>query len=174
MRSFTLANGLRFGRLTIVSNAETDRHGNRRFKCQCDCGNTAVVSGRNLRIGKTSSCGCLYKESRRKNWKGGQRNWGSVAYAGQLIHTSRKDAKRYDGVPISWTPEQLSDFMLGHADKCGLCERPFSERRRRYVDHDHATGQVRGIVCSGCNHLVGVIETNRAILQNVESYLTGA
>ena len=29
------------------------------WNCQCECGNTCVVSGQNLRNGSTKSCGCL-------------------------------------------------------------------------------------------------------------------
>ena len=33
-----------------------------RWICECDCGNTIIVSGSNLRSGNTKSCGCLQKE----------------------------------------------------------------------------------------------------------------
>ena len=35
--------------------------------CQCACGNQIIVSGRNLRIGNTKSCGCLQKESAKQS-----------------------------------------------------------------------------------------------------------
>lgn len=55
--------GVRFGLLTptkelpkrIYSNGKTDRI----FECACDCGNTKVAIGQNLRSGNTKSCGCL-------------------------------------------------------------------------------------------------------------------
>ena len=53
--------GQKFGRLTVV-----ERHGvkdgHAAWLCKCDCGNTTVVNGRNLRNGRTTSCGCLHKE----------------------------------------------------------------------------------------------------------------
>ena len=52
--------GHKYGRLTVISEAE--RKSNRRWLCVCDCGNTSVVSHSNLRSGHTSSCGCLAKE----------------------------------------------------------------------------------------------------------------
>lgn len=53
--------GQKFGRLTVV-----ERHGvkdgHAAWLCKCDCGNTTVVNGRNLRNGRTTSCGCYHKE----------------------------------------------------------------------------------------------------------------
>ena len=60
--------GKRFGKLTVVE--YYGKKGNRNKKhylCQCDCGNTKVVSVDNLRSGHTQSCGCLiHRESVRR------------------------------------------------------------------------------------------------------------
>lgn len=54
--------GNRFGRLVVVEAAQS-RHGSAMWICKCDCGNiTRPVFGRDLRIGKVQSCGCLHKE----------------------------------------------------------------------------------------------------------------
>lgn len=50
--------GKRFGRLTVISRAET-ANGQARWNCACDCGGVTVVAGGNLTNGKTNSCGCL-------------------------------------------------------------------------------------------------------------------
>lgn len=52
--------GQRFGRLVVVGRNQS--RNNRRhvaWDCVCDCGNTCVVLGCNLKTGKTQSCGCL-------------------------------------------------------------------------------------------------------------------
>lgn len=33
-----------------------------RWLCECECGNYVIVPGRNLREGKTKSCGCLRRD----------------------------------------------------------------------------------------------------------------
>lgn len=40
---------------------------------------------------------------------------------------------------------------------CGICkaEKPDNRGRHFYVDHDHKTGQVRGLLCHSCNSLLG-------------------
>ena len=57
--------GDRFGRLVIL-NRDLIKQGERRiyWNCQCDCGNTIVVMGKNLKSGNTRSCGCLNDEAR--------------------------------------------------------------------------------------------------------------
>ena len=55
----------RYGRLKVLElvGAKGNDRG-MRWKCQCDCGNIIEVAGRDLRQGKTQSCGCLMNESR--------------------------------------------------------------------------------------------------------------
>ena len=53
----------RFGRLLVLSRAENDRFGHRYWLCQCDCGNTKIINGDNLKRGLTQSCGCLHSEA---------------------------------------------------------------------------------------------------------------
>lgn len=50
--------GQRFGRLTVIEYAYTDKQGNARWLCKCDCGNETISIGKGLRCGDTKSCGC--------------------------------------------------------------------------------------------------------------------
>lgn len=56
--------GQRFGRLTVISLDHKDKRHEAYWMCQCDCGNTKVVSGNKLRSGNTQSCGCYQQECR--------------------------------------------------------------------------------------------------------------
>ena len=57
--------GNKYGLLTVVERVkETTNSRHAKWKCQCECGNTTIVSGQDLRQGKTKSCGCLEQESR--------------------------------------------------------------------------------------------------------------
>lgn len=49
--------GQRFGRLLVVSYAET-RKRRAYWNCLCDCGNAPVMLGKDLRSGHSQSCGC--------------------------------------------------------------------------------------------------------------------
>lgn len=65
--------GQRFGRLTVVAEAERRAHDTHRYwSCVCDCGKESTVEGCNLRSGRSRSCGCLALEVRAEvtiNWK---------------------------------------------------------------------------------------------------------
>lgn len=55
--------GLVFGRLTVTGWAHVDSRNHRFWKCQCECGNTAVLEMYPLKIGNTVSCGCYKADS---------------------------------------------------------------------------------------------------------------
>ncbi len=57
--------GQKFGRLTVTEYSHT-HDGCAFWKCICDCGNIVVVRSRDLRSGRTKSCGCLHKEAVKK------------------------------------------------------------------------------------------------------------
>lgn len=59
--------GERFGRLTVVAQAEDSALRRRaQWLCICDCGTGVVVDGTSLRTGYTQSCGCINSDELRK------------------------------------------------------------------------------------------------------------
>ncbi len=54
--------GKQFGELTVVKH-EHYENGNHWWRCQCTCGNEAIVKQRSLSSGRTRSCGCRKKEN---------------------------------------------------------------------------------------------------------------
>lgn len=56
--------GNKYGKLTVISRNTDSKYavdGRAMWNCKCECGNTCVVSGKSLRNGHTSSCGCKIK-----------------------------------------------------------------------------------------------------------------
>ena len=51
--------GQRFGKLVAVKCVSKPGDGLMKWLCKCDCGNTSVVTVRNLNSGHTRSCGCM-------------------------------------------------------------------------------------------------------------------
>jgi hypothetical protein len=63
---------------------------------------------------------------------------------------------------------QLYTFQGG---LCALCRRATGASRRLSVDHDHATGAVRGLLCRPCNTLLGHARDAIAFFQRCINYL---
>ena len=57
--------------------------------------------------------------------------------------------------------------------KCKICgsEDPKHNSGQFVVDHCHESGQVRGLLCSECNLMLGKVHDNTTILQNAINYL---
>lgn len=54
--------GQKFGRLTAVECVGSNERHSKVWLCVCSCGNTKIVDGNSLRMGRTRSCGCLDRE----------------------------------------------------------------------------------------------------------------
>jgi len=55
--------GAKFGRLTILEQAERSPSGPTRWRCKCDCGQEVIAIGTNITRGLSRSCGCLIAEA---------------------------------------------------------------------------------------------------------------
>lgn len=53
--------GIRYGRLVGIGYSHTES-GHAHWLFQCDCGAEPVIKGTAVRLGRTSSCGCLHSE----------------------------------------------------------------------------------------------------------------
>ena len=66
------------------------------------------------------------------------------------------------------------DRMVEKQDgKCAICEstNPSGNGARFAVDHDHKTGEVRGLLCFDCNSGIGKFRDNTALLTSAIEYL---
>ena len=57
--------------------------------------------------------------------------------------------------------------------KCAICGHPHIEEKgsRLHVDHNHATGKIRGLLCKHCNLGLGHFKDNRFLLNLAYTYL---
>ena len=67
--------------------------------------------------------------------------------------------------------EHLLLMQEGHCALCPATESGRKEDKHLIVDHDHETGDVRGLVCHHCNIMLGGAKDNITTLQNAISYL---
>lgn len=58
--------------------------------------------------------------------------------------------------------------MLAEQDgRCKIC----GQLKKLNVDHDHATGEVRGLLCHGCNVGIGFFRDSPELLRSAIDYL---
>ena len=71
------------------------------------------------------------------------------------MECDRSQLRRY-GV----TPEIYDSLLAQQDGKCGICKKDRSGKKgqRFAVDHDHVTGEIRGLLCIKCNSCLGWFE----------------
>jgi hypothetical protein len=61
---------------------------------------------------------------------------------------------------ILLTPEEYVDRLVAQGFSCGICKVHYwVSAKMLAVDHDHVSGEVRGLLCSRCNYDIGRRET---------------
>jgi hypothetical protein len=73
------------------------------------------------------------------------------------------------------TGDEVLALYEGQGWKCGICRAVVTEGGRAAdsgcVDHDHATGKVRGILCMNCNRGLGMLKDSTENLRRAIAYL---
>ena len=65
-------------------------------------------------------------------------------------------------------------MLAAQGGKCAICPatEPGGKWNRWHVDHDHDTGEIRGLLCNGCNIAIGHLRHNPAIMLSAMKYIT--
>lgn len=66
--------------------------------------------------------------------------------------------------------EELHALYAKQEGRCAICKRPEGEKAL-CVDHDHNTGEVRGLLCNSCNAMLGYAGDNTEILRRAIYYV---
>ena len=71
------------------------------------------------------------------------------------------------------TVEQRDQMIADQGGRCLCCGTLFGllKANRPHVDHDHATGRVRGVLCVGCNTMLGKAADSAKLLRKAAKYL---
>lgn len=68
---------------------------------------------------------------------------------------------------------QYKAMLTNQNHSCKTCSRHISELTKvLVVDHDHKTGEVRGLLCDFCNRQLGVYENKPELFKNFDVYLS--
>jgi hypothetical protein len=95
----------------------------------------------------------------------------------RAYHTARHAAglngshrPRYLKSKYGITEQQYTEMLDAQDHRCAIC---FSDTPGKdwHIDHDHVTGDVRGILCFACNTALGLMQDNSDILLSAVDYL---
>lgn len=106
-----------------------------------------------------------YRNKNKERCNGTQRRY----YANNKHVAIAQNLRRYYGMTI----EQYDKLYADQNGKCAICEKAEDNRKKQRlsVDHDHKTGQVRGLLCDRHNRALGMLHDSIDTLQRAIDYL---
>jgi len=71
------------------------------------------------------------------------------------------------------SPEQYAAMLEAQGGQCAICDSDQwpGKGNSPHVDHEHATGKVRGLLCTNCNNGLGNFGDDPARLRAAADYL---
>jgi hypothetical protein len=98
------------------------------------------------------------------------------AYSIQYSHSPKglRQLVAYRLKKYGLTSGDYEGMLSAQGGKCALCGLPDVTGRRLAVDHSHATGRVRGLLCHRCNTGIGLLGDNPELLRRGAEYLDAA
>lgn len=80
----------------------------------------------------------------------------------------------YQYAKYGLTREDYTRILSEQHGHCAICQHLPKRGRRLCIDHNHATGQVRGLLCDACNYGLGGFQDNPDFLLSAIAYLRRA
>jgi hypothetical protein len=71
------------------------------------------------------------------------------------------------------TPDEFGVMVCSQAGRCAICGAPARNKHggELHVDHDHATGAVRELLCMNCNSALGCMHESIGRAEAIIAYL---
>jgi hypothetical protein len=75
---------------------------------------------------------------------------------------------------LGMTPEKYDRMLTRQQGACRICGNPASSNKKLCVDHRHATGWVRGLLCFKCNIGLGYFDDSPRRLVRTAMYIVAS
>jgi hypothetical protein len=110
-----------------------------------------------------------------KQWQARQRAHLKASDPELLRHQNFRGALYKYGL----SPAAYEAMLISQNGVCAICRQHETAKlrgatRRMSVDHDHATGAVRGLLCTNCNQALGKFKDNTATMRAAADYVERA
>lgn len=89
---------------------------------------------------------------------------GLLTPAERYLHYRRSNLKKLYGISL----EQYDELYEQQEGRCAICR---GAHEVLVVDHDHETGEIRGLLCHNCNRSLGLMGEDPAVLRAAADYL---
>lgn len=105
-------------------------------------------------------------------------------------HKERREKLQRDGINVDrvqllrrtygMTDQQFAELLAKQDGRCAICGRdkatnevlaPGRKPKSMSVDHCHATGKVRGLLCAACNRAIGLFKDDPTLCEAAAAYL---
>ncbi len=173
---------------TGAAGSGTDKHAQSRGLCQCGCGEeTSLIPKNRPRRGHvkgqpyrflpnhhrrgSNPVGDQQPCSRCGEWK-----YLSAFYERQGSERRRSECIECHQARCRWnslrrkyniTEDEYDSMLLAQGGLCAVCVR----RSPTDVDHCHASGRIRGLLCKQCNFVLGLMDDNAQALRQAANYI---
>ena len=186
-KNYTVRIGEKYGKLTVDSNPFYVKYGNGKKKQRaffvCECETRKEMNCQRVKSGDTTTCSvhCGSKGTQLKNGKKVCGKCGQKKTENDFYKTPRykdglenhciecdrnKDLERRYGI----TTQHYQIMLTKQNHVCALCGK--KGKKRLAVDHCHATGKVRGLLCHKCNTAIGILNEDVSLLRRAIDYLS--
>lgn len=161
-----------------------DKRKNARKECiEIGCGGLAAAHG---------LCDMHYRRTRHQAV---EHHGRSCVRCAELIPARRKSSAKYCSAECKYAATQparsrryqlrvkygitdagFDELLAAQGGCCAVCRtaNPPGRGQRLHVDHDHATGKVRGLLCTECNVGLGKFKDDPELLRRAAEYLVVA
>jgi hypothetical protein len=117
-----------------------------------------------------NALGKAYREKNKKSERERRFKWRTANPEKHAEHGERARVKRMYGLTLEAYLEWFE--RAGHA--CAICGSTPKTSKHLHLDHCHATGRIRGVLCRGCNTALGHAKDCPKILAKLAAYLLEA
>lgn len=104
-----------------------------------------------------------------KAWRARTPNYERDRYQAQKTETRERHLIRKYKVTL----DDYAAMLRHQRGRCAICGGPEAEQFKGvfHVDHCHASGAVRGLLCRGCNHALGHFKDDPELFRRAVAYL---